>query len=38
VTNGRAPDGHHRVKNFRRRLLSVHGDTVRLILEIGIDP
>ena len=37
VTNGQAPDGHHSWK-IRRRLLSVHGDTVRLILKTGIDP
>src|SRR6516225_8893253 len=32
VTSGQAPDGHHGRGKFGRRLLSVHGDAVRLIL------
>src|SRR5258708_997017 len=33
MTNGQAPDGHHRRGKSPRWLLSVHGDAVRLILE-----
>jgi hypothetical protein len=38
MTNGQAPDGHHRWEKIGRWLLSVHGDAVRLIFETGIDP
>src|ERR1035437_673287 len=37
LTNGQAPDGHHRRGKSPRWLLSVHGDALRLILETGID-
>jgi hypothetical protein len=35
VTNGQAPDGHHGWRKIGRRLLSVHGDAVRLIFDVA---